>query len=72
VEPQHSERDSQTIIDDLRQAITASGLTEYRIAKESNVPQPVLNRFLSEKRGISLETAAKLCTFLKLHLTKNP
>ena len=56
------------IIDELLKAIANSGVTEYRVAKDSGVPQPVLNRFLRGERGISLQTAAKLCKYLNLHL----
>jgi plasmid maintenance system antidote protein VapI len=57
-----------TIIDQLREAILNCGQTEYRVAKESGVAQPILNRFLRGERGISLETAAKVCKYLDLHL----
>ncbi len=56
------------VIDELRRAIAKSGRTEYRVAKDSGVPQPVLNRFLHGTRGISLATAARLCKYLGLHL----
>ena len=49
------------LVDELREAILNCGQTEYRVAKESGVSQPVLNRFLRGERGISLETAAKFC-----------
>ena len=58
----------RSIVDELRQAILHSGETEYRVAKESGVAQPIVNRFLRGERGISLETAAKLCKYLRLHL----
>ena len=58
----------RSIMDELRQAILHSGETEYRVAKESGVAQPIVNRFLRGERGISLETAAKLCKYLRLHL----
>ena len=51
-----------------REAILNCGETEYRVAKESGVAQPILNRFLRGERGISLETAAKVCQYLGLHL----
>ena len=50
----------------------ASGLTEYRLAKDAGVPQPVINRFMRGERGITLETASKICNLLKLHLEKQP
>jgi transcriptional regulator with XRE-family HTH domain len=58
----------KTIVDQLRQAIAKSNETEYAIAKGSGVSQSILNRFTHGERGISLETAAKLCLYLKLDL----
>jgi plasmid maintenance system antidote protein VapI len=57
-------------VDDLRNAILTSGQTEYRVAKESGVAQPILNRFLRRERGISLATAAKLAAYLRLRLVR--
>lgn len=59
---------AKSIVDQLRRAIKDSGQTEYAIAKESGVSQSIVNRFVSGERGISLETAAKLCAYLKLDL----
>lgn len=57
-----------TIVDQLREAMVISGQTEYGIAKGSGVSQSVINRFARGQRGISLETAAKICSYLKLDL----
>ena len=59
---------SRGLVDELREAILNCGQTEYRVAKESGVAQPILNRFLHGERGVSLETAAKVCKYLGLHL----
>jgi plasmid maintenance system antidote protein VapI len=59
-----------SLVDQLREAIANCGETQYRIAKESGVPQPVVNRFMTGGRGISLETAAKLCAYLRLRLAR--
>ena len=56
----------RSIVEQLRQAIANSGQTEYAIAKGSGVSQSVVNRFVNGERGISLETAAKLCEYLAL------
>jgi plasmid maintenance system antidote protein VapI len=40
----------------------------YAIAKASGVNQSVVNRFVNGERGISLDTAAKLCDYLDLDL----
>lgn len=52
----------------MRNAVKDSGLTIYRLAKDSGVSQPVLSRFLNGKRGITLATAAKLANVLSLEL----
>ena len=60
----------KTIVDQLQQAIAKSDETEYAIAKGSGVSQSVVNRFIHGERSISIETAAKLCTYLKLDLVR--
>ena len=52
----------------IRTAIKESGLTIYRLAKDSGVSQPVLCRFANGKRGITLATASKLTETLGLEL----
>lgn len=64
----HSSPRGLNLVEEVRQAILNCGETEYRVAKESGVAQPILNRFLHGERGISLETAAKVCQYLGLHL----
>lgn len=60
----------KTIVDQLRKAIADSDETEYAIAKGSGVSQSVVNRFVHGERSISVETAAKLCAYLKLNLVR--
>jgi transcriptional regulator with XRE-family HTH domain len=60
----------KNIVDQLRRAMRESGETEYAIAKASVVSQSVVNRFVSGERGISLETAAKLCEYLEIELVR--
>jgi transcriptional regulator with XRE-family HTH domain len=52
----------------LQHAIKRSGDTQYAIAQATGISQSVLNRFLNGERGISLDTAAKLCQYLDLDL----
>lgn len=59
---------AHNIIERLRHAIKHSGETQYAIAKGADVSQSVLNRFINGERGISLDTAAKLCQYLDLDL----
>jgi transcriptional regulator with XRE-family HTH domain len=55
-------------VDQLQHAIKRSGDTQYAIAQATGISQSVLNRFLNGERGISLDTAAKLCQYLDLDL----
>jgi transcriptional regulator with XRE-family HTH domain len=50
-------------VDQLQHAIKRSGDTQYAIAQATGISQSVLNRFLNGERGISLDTAAKLCQY---------
>ena len=60
-----------TIVEQLRHAIAQSGGTMYAVAKGSGVSQSVVNRFMNGSRGISFETAATLCAYLGLDLTRH-
>jgi len=56
--------------DQLRQAIENSGLTLYRIAKDSGVAYQVLHRFARGERDLTLETATKLADYFGMRLTR--
>ena len=58
----------RTIVEQLRQAIVDSGESEYAVGKATGVSQTIFSRFINSERGISIETAAKLCSYLKLDL----
>ncbi len=64
-----AKKSPSSIMDQLRQAIADSGQSEYAIAKGAGVSQSVVNRFVHGERGISLDTAARLCAYLQLDLT---
>jgi plasmid maintenance system antidote protein VapI len=40
------------------------------VAKGSGVSQSVVNRFINGQRDITLETAGKLCDYLRLRLKR--
>jgi transcriptional regulator with XRE-family HTH domain len=44
----------------LRCAISASGKTDTELARLAGVPQPVLSRFRTGSRSLSLESAEKI------------
>ena len=64
-----AKRKPKTVTDQLKRAIADSGLTLYRIAKDSGVPYPVLYRFMADEQGLTMATADKLATYLGLRLT---
>lgn len=58
----------QTILvtDQLRQAIDDSGLTRYRIAKETGLSESTLAQFYNGHRGLSMNALNALGEFLDL------
>ncbi len=58
----------QSLAESLKAAARATGLSVNALAKQSGVPQAVLHRFLAGERGITLDTAEKLCAWLGLEL----
>lgn len=59
-----------TLAEAIREAIRSSGQTVYAVAKAAGVSQPVLHRFVAGERGLTLDTADKLCRYLGLRLVK--
>lgn len=64
----HIKRQPETLTIQIKRAIDASGLSIYRLAIESGIPQPVLQRFVSGERDIKLSTADKLAVYFGLTL----
>ena len=60
--------------DQLRQAIDDSGLTRYRIAKETEISESALAQFYNGHRGLSMEALNALgkCLQLTINLGRNP
>jgi hypothetical protein len=52
----------------LQAALKACDKSIYAIAQESGVSAPIIQRFVSGQRGITLETAGKLASYLGLSL----
>jgi transcriptional regulator with XRE-family HTH domain len=60
---------SKLLTDQLRQAIYDSGLTRYRIAKETGISESALAQFYNGHRGLSMESLNALGEFLQLRIT---
>jgi DNA-binding phage protein len=61
-----------TLTDSLRTAIRESGLTCYRIAKDTGVDKAVLSRFLRGSVSPQLDAADRLAAYLGLQLVPAP
>lgn len=61
-----------TITDVLRAAIERSGLTRYRIAKETGIPESNLRRFAGGEMSVRLDKADRLAAYLGLRLVPDP
>ena len=54
------------LTDQLRQAIDDSGLTRYRIAKETGISESALAQFYNGHRGLSMDSLNALGEYLQL------
>jgi transcriptional regulator with XRE-family HTH domain len=57
------------ISDQIRQAIDDSGLTRYRISKETGISETALALFYNGQRGLSMKALNALGEFLQLTIT---
>ena len=55
------------ILENIRKAIKKSGLSRYRIAKDTGIDQSVLFRIVNDG-SCNIETADRLCRYLNLEL----
>ena len=67
--PLMAKKRPKLLTDQLRQAIDDSGLTRYRIAKETGISEPTLSKFYLGQRGLSMDALNVLGEFLQLTIT---
>lgn len=60
------------IYDDIRNAIGASDMSRYRIAKKTGIGEPQLCLFMAGKKGLSVEALETLAHCLGLEITTRP
>ena len=63
-----AKRRSTTLTDNLRRAIDESGLTRYRIAKDTEIDESALGKFYNAKGGLSMESLDRLGAYLGLRI----
>ena len=61
-----------SLSEQLRRAIAASGKSRYRIAKDLDVSEATLSRFMSGERGLTLKVLDRLTEYLGLSLCDRP
>ena len=49
----------------LKEFLEPLGISQYRLAKDINVPVPRINAIIKEKRGISADTALRLARYFE-------
>ncbi len=49
----------------LKEFLEPLGISQYRLAKDINVPVPRINAIIKEKRGISADTALRLAKYFE-------
>ena len=63
-----AKRRSMKISDQIRQAIDDSGMTRYRIAKDTGIEEAALCKFYNGQRGINSDTLDRLGEYLGLRI----
>jgi plasmid maintenance system antidote protein VapI len=59
---------NKKLSDEIRDAVDASGMSRYAIAKALGVAESTMSRFMSGKGGLSMEYIDRLAALLGLHI----
>jgi plasmid maintenance system antidote protein VapI len=59
---------AKKLSDEIRDAVDASGMSRYAIAKALGVAESTMSRFMSGKGGLSMEYIDRLAALLGLHI----
>jgi hypothetical protein len=65
-----NKRRADTVSEQLRRAVRASGKTLYRVAKDTGISYAPLHRFLHGRSGLRMDLLDQLCSYLGLRLTR--
>ena len=63
-----AKKQSKKLTDQLRQVIDDSGVTRYRIAKETGISESTLSKFCLGQRGLSMDALDRLGKYLGLEI----
>lgn len=59
-----------TLVEQLRSAIIATGLSDYRLGIDAGVAAQTIGRFKRGERDLTLETASRIAAHLGLRLVR--
>lgn len=62
----------ESILEQIRRAILASGQTRYRISQETGVGEPQLCKLMKGQAGLSVESLERLAEYLGLEIVIRP
>ena len=57
-----------TLIDQVRQAVNAAGVSRYAICKAGGINQAVMSKFMAGKTGLSMESLNAIADVLQLRI----
>ena len=60
--------ENKKLSDEIRDAVDASGMSRYAIAKALGVAESTMGRFMNGKGGLSMEYIDRLAALLGLHI----
>jgi len=58
--------------DEIREAVAASGMSRYAIAKDLGIAESTMSRFVNGQNGLSMEYLDRLAELLGLHIIVKP
>jgi transcriptional regulator with XRE-family HTH domain len=58
----------QTLSNQVRKAVNASGRSRYRVCQDLGIDQATLSRFMSGERGLTLKVLDRLTEYLGMTL----
>jgi predicted XRE-type DNA-binding protein len=60
------------VLDQIREAIQASGTSCYRIAQDTGIGKTRLSKLMNKKNGLSIKALEQLVEYLGLEITIHP
>jgi predicted XRE-type DNA-binding protein len=60
------------LLAEITSAIEMSGLSRYRISKDTGIDQAQLSRLMQGKCGLGFDALERLCDYLELEITVKP